>query len=264
MLRLFRKSTPREASTEINPPLLTADWNTKFHEVLDSKRVRVSYWPAYKNPYQALFYGASSNRFSAVPADIDMALQRLNATPEEAHYFHLHWLNFLGSGPEIMERTSAFLKKLQRYKELGGQILWTVHNFREHDQLLGEREPQLRAAIAEVASAIIVHSMSARKMVAADLGISEARITVLPHGSYIGVYPDTISSAEARSRLNIAPATSLFVSLGLLRPYKGHDALCASVESLSNAQLVLAGKILKRDQPALSDFFGKFSKTEVF
>jgi len=70
------------------------------------------------------------------------------------------------------------------------------------------------------------------------------RIAVVPHGHYIGSYPNTVSRAEARARLGIPDGAFVFLMLGLLRPYKGLEELLPAFRSITDpdALLLVAGK----------------------
>ena len=67
---------------------------------------------------------------------------------------------------------------------------------------------------------------------------------VIPHGSYKGEYPDTISQADARILLGVHEAETVFVSLGLVRRYKNILILISCFREMAdpNAALIVAGE----------------------
>jgi beta-1,4-mannosyltransferase len=67
---------------------------------------------------------------------------------------------------------------------------------------------------------------------------------VIPHGSYLGAYPDTLTREEARTRLGIPDAGPVLLFLGAVRGYKGTDELVAAFHALPDpaARLLIAGK----------------------
>ena len=82
-------------------------------------------------------------------------------------------------------------------------------------------------------------------------------VAVIPHGHYIDAYPNTITRADARRALDI-PLTAhrspftVFLFLGLLRPYKGLEELLPAFRSLPdpNAALLIAGRPRPSDYAA--------------
>ena len=65
----------------------------------------------------------------------------------------------------------------------------------------------------------------------------------MPHGSYIGVYPQGRSRSEARSELGLPQDSFVFLCFGELREYKEIDLLLAAFASVSlpDARLLIAG-----------------------
>jgi glycosyltransferase involved in cell wall biosynthesis len=50
-------------------------------------------------------------------------------------------------------------------------------------------------------------------------------VTVIHHGNYIDIYPDTISRSEARRKLSVKKDDIVFLFFGLIRGYKNLDLL---------------------------------------
>jgi beta-1,4-mannosyltransferase len=68
---------------------------------------------------------------------------------------------------------------------------------------------------------------------------------VLPHPSYIDVYPNVVDEARAREELGLAAADTVLCFLGGIRPYKGLEELLDAFERWSEfdegARLIVAG-----------------------
>jgi len=98
------------------------------------------------------------------------------------------------------------------------------------------------------ADALHVHDETVAKEVA-QLAGNEARVHIIPHGSYIGVYPNTCTREEARIRLNLPQDACVYLYLGQIRPYKGVEDLVTSFGQLppGNQRLVLAGNVHDAD-----------------
>src|SRR4029077_19893279 len=67
---------------------------------------------------------------------------------------------------------------------------------------------------------------------------------VVPHGDYIGCYPDDVPAAEARRALGLGAEERVLACFGQLRAYKGVGALLAAFTELTDPRLrlVVAGK----------------------
>lgn len=82
-------------------------------------------------------------------------------------------------------------------------------------------------------------------------------IAVIPHGHYIDAYPNTVSRADARRSLHLpltvhhSPST-VYLFLGLIRPYKGLEELMPAFRGLSepHARLLIAGRPRPNDYAA--------------
>ena len=70
-----------------------------------------------------------------------------------------------------------------------------------------------------------------------------SRIAVVPHGSYIGVYPEGRPRKDVRSELGVPQESFVFLCFGELRAYKEIDVLLKAFSALSlpQARLVVAG-----------------------
>jgi beta-1,4-mannosyltransferase len=98
--------------------------------------------------------------------------------------------------------------------------------------------------LAHLAHGTIVHGAAARTRLAGAAGISEREVHVVPHGNYIGYYPDGITRETSRARLGIGEREVAFLLFGWVRRYKGVLELIRAFRSLAaeDARLVIAGK----------------------
>lgn len=240
------------------PPPQIADWNTKFDSVLGGKQTELIYWPGYSNPYQTLFYGAETGHFRAHAGTIEDALSALSSAKADQVCFHIHWLNGLFSGTdraEAAQKISNFLERLRTFENAGGIIFWTVHNLHEHDITEGPAEIDARREIVRLSRAVFVHGPAARMSVEAILPEAADKLQIIPHGSYIGVYPDAIAPATARHRLNLPQDKTVFLNVGLVRKYKGVDVLCDAVRGLAGAALAVAGGLDAKTRDEIDALF---------
>jgi glycosyltransferase involved in cell wall biosynthesis len=95
---------------------------------------------------------------------------------------------------------------------------------------------------------MIVHSHYAQEKTVETyrLGRNAKKIRVIPHGNYIGNYPNTLTNEQARNKLGVSYEKKVFLFLGQIRSYKGLPELIAAFSKISKGSelLILAGKPL--------------------
>ncbi len=172
---------------------------------------------------------------------------------------HIHWIEHLYLAPRAWQRRKGFLSvalALILARVWGIKIVYTVHNVNQHEgrsPILNELANHL---IFRLAHTIHVHDVSVAQVVAHKYG-RKKNVVVIPHGNYIGAYPDTVSRDAARAFLRakgipIAEDAFLFLFLGQVRPYKGLETLIAAFHRVENphAYLLIVGKA---EDPAYAD-----------
>jgi glycosyltransferase involved in cell wall biosynthesis len=130
---------------------------------------------------------------------------------------------------------------------LGIKIVWTVHNLVDHSKKFSELELFFSRKIAYFSDKIIAHCNSAKRDIRRIYCVKERdKIVVIPPGSFLNSFKNTVSRVNARSRLNLPQKDLTFLFLGLIRPYKGIVELVDCFQDLncSNTKLVIAGRIL--------------------
>lgn len=197
--------------------------------------------------------------------ELASALQKLDVefvTPGDPLYLQWRWLlanrhkvdvihlHFLQHHYAEIERRAAFLRlfryilKLALARLLGYRLVWTVHNLYPHERT-GSRivEHLAHWVTAQLAHVLIVHCEYAREAVAKAFH-RRRNVLVVPHPSYVGVYPNGATKEQARKQLGIDQENFVLLFLGSIRPYKGIEHLCDVVHSIpdQNLILILAGK----------------------
>lgn len=218
--------------------------------------------PAQSNPYTGLL--ADAIRAQGVEVVTGEGPMRIAVAPlllawlraGRPDVLHLHWTHRYLRGQFGIRscgrhRTVLELRLLRR---LGVRIVWTVHNVGGHEGGRSEEERLAHAAIASLSDVIVCHCEAARVLAADTFGLDaaiRARMHVVPHGSYAGVYPDTFDRATAREALGLAPDQTVFLFLGQIRRYKGVQELLDAFGALErdDIRLVVAGRI---DDPGLA------------
>ena len=163
--------------------------------------------------------------------------------------YHLHWTD-----PYIMSerlpisilKSSFFIVFLILIKLKGSRLVWTIHNFGKHEKSQQRFELFVHRIIAKLSNGIIAHSKFAKRIVTEKYSVEKQpdKIHVIPHGSYIGNYPETTTHEQARRANNITEEKVAFLFLGQIRQYKGVHELMESFAQVSSEKemLIVAGR----------------------
>ena len=212
----------------------------------------VSYFPAYRgNQYQNLLYqDFVENGGKLTPIASIEELQKLERSSASLDVVHFHWITDLrGVGSDQdMDRFASARQAIQRLIELGFKILWTVHNFLEHDRRFVEQERRFRHWLSAQAHRVIVHHPA--NIGQLDWLSPDSSLQVAEHGSYISIVEESLGGhplrsdrASFRHQYGIGDDERLIVFFGQIRGYKNLDALAEVLKKLA------------RDQPALRFIF---------
>jgi glycosyltransferase involved in cell wall biosynthesis/2-polyprenyl-3-methyl-5-hydroxy-6-metoxy-1,4-benzoquinol methylase len=215
--------------------------------------VVVSHYPDYRdNPFTEMMWSVlRSRRGITLPVD-----ERLNftatirASRHRPTVFHLNWTAPILGGArddhERLERHRRFVEAIDEMHANGIPSIWTVHNVLPHECADRELEARLRQEIADRVD--VVHVMCTETVAACVewFEIPESKVRVIPHPSYIDVYPNLVDRATARDALGLREDDFVYLHFGQIRPYKGVDRLLDAFDAVSqldrDARLLLVGK----------------------
>lgn len=223
----------------------------------------LAYHPRVKtNPYQRMLYARCTST-GIVPVALSHIgglaeapqLVKLGAVP----VLHIHWTH------KILERATteeaaragaeAFATQLDTFKAAGGRVAWTLHNVLPHEHRFTEAEAAVCQALADHADAIHIMCDDTPDIAAEHYKLPADKLHLIPHASYLGVYPNYVSDDEARARLGLKPDQTVLTVFGGIRRYKGLDNLLDAFEVVSRAdaslRLVLAGRPINLDAAEL-------------
>jgi glycosyltransferase involved in cell wall biosynthesis len=147
---------------------------------------------------------------------------------------HVHWQDYIlqpsPSYAEASRRLSEVTANITELKSRGLKVVWTIHNRMPHDVKYYFHEIEVCQYLAD--NADVIHVLSEQTLVAVrDLfEIDPAKVVVVEHGSYVGVYPELLDRATARARLGLLPSERVVLFFGGLRPYKGLEQLIESFD----------------------------------
>lgn len=216
----------------------------------------VGYLPCYfGNPYQSLLYlDLPAHGFHAAP--LHTAGQAAEFVDQIAGsgvdvVIHNHWLNAvtIKAEDEAQARRAAkkHLEDLQRTKDLGARVLWTVHNVLPHGTRYEDVDIELRRAMVDLADRIHIMSPRTGELVAPWFALPPEKTFTVAHPSYEGVYPSWLPRAQARVRLGLPPGATVFLMIGAIKAYKGLTELMSAFDELSRREpgkfaLLVAGE----------------------
>ena len=163
---------------------------------------------------------------------------------ERLDVLHLHALPYFRVSPKNLARYLVFYDRLRRLKASGVKIVWTVHDLDNHDSGFTRLESAVSRFVARRVDALIAHGDTARELIVDRWGVAKEKVAVIPHGNFIGSYPNEIGTSAARRRIGYEPAHRVFLFLGLIRPYKGVPEMIREFrqQSDANARLLIAGR----------------------
>ena len=219
--------------------------------------MKILAFPRDDNPYQELLYGpmrkrgvsvdyldgpTGSHTINLLLMPFMVAIWRIRGYK----IFHLHWV-YLFSLPWGNRSTKKIMQAYYQLffyllKALGYKIVWTCHNFMPHEQVFYD-DLKARKFLGKITDRIIVHNNHAKKQLR-DLKINTEKITEIPHGSYVGYYPDSTTKSTARKKLGLEKNDNVILFFGKIRPYKGIESLMDSYSSLRSSEkptLLIAG-----------------------
>lgn len=165
---------------------------------------------------------------------------------------HIHWtFPYMIANSRLITiiKSTCFVCMLSMLKLFGIKIVWTVHNIVDHEGKFKSTELFFTKFLAKLSNKLIVHCQAAKLEVMKIYGKDDSSIIVIPHGSYIGKYKNTISIDDARNKLNVSEEDKVFLYFGQIRAYKGIPKLISTFNKLDNenAKLFIVGKLLDED-----------------
>ena len=221
--------------------------NIRRREAVSARVLRVLAWPAFanerSNPYTALLY----KTIAPLGFEVFETTGGRDLLRRRPHVWHLHWPEWAASGTSSLSRWAnclRFLASLLAAKAVGAKLVWTAHNLEPHED---EAPRQVALAMAALVRLLDLHISLGPAARDATLDryprLRHTPCRVIPHGSYVGAYPDTVSRDEARQALDLAPHHRVCLFLGQIRPYKNVLGLMDAFGRVrgDDCRLVVAG-----------------------
>lgn len=203
------------------------------------------YAPGF-NPYQRLFTSAIEEagvHVVRIPPEKWFPLQK--AAKTECDLLHLDWPHDWYNGKNLLTKSvktwlyRAGLKHLKRKP-----TIWTAHNLVAHDSADEHRDHRMIQALINQCRGIMVMSDASQQQLESSYSIPvSTEVRRIFHGHYIDCYENSVSRGQARLELGIQSQQRVFLTLGSIKPYKGHVSLMTAFSRISQPDdlLLVAG-----------------------
>jgi glycosyltransferase involved in cell wall biosynthesis len=204
------------------------------------------------NPYQRLLYEHLRPLGFELVSGARLRVSWLWAARPDVDLIHIHWPQALytyAAGPELLRpamswlKLAAFVLRLRVAHLLGYRLVWTIHQAYPHDRAPSLRDRLAARSLARAADVLIAHDETTAQSARRELGSSASRIAVIPHGSWVGIYPPGRSRRDVRRGLGVPDSAFAFLVFGELR---AHKEITRVLEAFGTARvrdlaLVIAG-----------------------
>jgi beta-1,4-mannosyltransferase len=203
-------------------------------------------FPARGDSYTECFYRFVREKGAVVTEGI-FSGKWLLANVQGVDFVHIHWPSFFYRDARRLRSLLKFAKfifLLALVKARGARLVWTAHNLYPHDKnCIPFLDTLARRIVVRQACRIFVHGRSAANIVSQEFPSARKKLTVIPHGHWIGFYENNVRKEEARMRLGLPVDTYVYLFVGLCKPYKNVDGLIRTFQTAGlSAELIIAGK----------------------
>jgi beta-1,4-mannosyltransferase len=203
------------------------------------------------NPYLRLLYGHLAAHGFKLVEDPRLSLKWLWRARSTVEFLHFHWPESLysyGRGPVRLRpflswaKLVLFRARLAWARMLGYRLVWTIHQILPHESVGRALDLQAARFLSGACHLLLAHDRRTAAQARSVLGASPEKLAIMPHGSYIGVYPEGRTRPEVRGELGLPHESFVFLCFGELRAYKEIELLLAAFSSVAlPARLVVAG-----------------------
>ena len=143
-------------------------------------------------------------------------------------------------------RFGVFAWRLRLARLLGYRIVWTMHEVYPPESqkrpkgAVSRRIDRLGSRLlARRSDVLVTHDHATAERARRELGRVFERLEIVPHPSYLGVYPAGRPRAVVRAELGIAPDAFTFLCFGALRPEKAIDLVLEAFRGIDDPALAL-------------------------
>ena len=200
------------------------------------------------NPYLELLYRHLADEGYEPTEGGDLSFSWLWANRRRIDILHFNWPQGLyryQRRPALLQRQLSWLKliifatRLAAARALGYRIVWTIHQVYPHDTEERRLDRAAARVLASAAHVLLVHDEPTRRTSADALGRRAAKAAVVPHGSYVGVYPRGRARELVRAELGIDQSAFLFLCFGELRKHKETSLVLRAFDQVATRDVAL-------------------------
>ena len=185
-----------------------------------------------------------------------------------ADALHIHWLEqiFWGRVSSRFAWVQKFLANgivsaAERYRSAGKPVVWTVHNLRPHDGMTEARRTifsSLVDSFIPLVTDCIVMDESTIELVKSEYPqLSESRFHLIPHPNFTATFEAFAPFPSARLNYNVSDSSTLLVSAGKIRAYKGLPELVRTLREVqADFTLIIAGDGDEREASSIKKEIG--------
>jgi beta-1,4-mannosyltransferase len=216
--------------------------------------------PSGANSYQRLLYEQLWHYGIGLLPAPPLSVGWLWHHRESRAILHIHWprVAYAPPGVEAGRGQSAdepgalqlwpgvvrFGIRLAAARVFGYRVVWTVHEVIPPDSP-GHVHRVAARWLARASRTLIVHDQPTLEA-CRRLPTASRKLVLIPHPSYVGVYPRRRPGAQVREDLGLEQARFVFLCFGMIRPYKEIplllEAFAQTREELRDVALVIAGQ----------------------
>lgn len=236
----------------------------EFDEVCEP--LQVYCYPSFNrtNAYQSLLYKDFEDAGNSIRYCTKISeLESLKTESGKKQILHLHWVSAFFRDIDksnFQNRIVHVLNLLERIKNNGFLLAWTIHNVVSHESVDLEREEHFNRKLYALCDWVFVHHPMA--MLCIPWLPDTKKIYLIEHGSYGGA--DFSDRKIARYKLGLNFDGPLLSSIGNFRDYKELDKCLPIIidvlRSYPEARFLVAGQILS---PALRNSLEKVNKGQL-
>ena len=160
---------------------------------------------------------------------------------------HFNWLHAFYRREDLTSTVAAyhdFAENLHVARQLGYRIVWTLHNLYPHERPFPQIDHLARLLVADHADVVLAHCGHAADLARQRFYCEDVR--VVPHGNFIDAFPNDLTRAEARVRLELGADDFVYLFFGNARTYKSIEVLIDAFVSLPTDDAVLG--LMMRNQ----------------
>ncbi len=175
--------------------------------------------------------------------DLDRVEQILKQTP---CIIHLHQPEPYYHGTnreETILNAQKFLDKLKNFKELGGRLVFTMHNPVPHNRMYQSIDHMVNNELWSISDHIIVLGKYPKEILVKEHHL-KTPVTMIKHPSYREYYGDANNKIQARKELGLPIDATIFGSIGQIKPYKKLEFILDAFKKFLDTEKMLEKHVL--------------------